>query len=163
MALKTPFGAINSGYYGPPMVLRRSIIFPKDVPKGQGSRATRNISLAPRSIYKTIIRTSDEDRPLGWFWGMERRSDSNWPRRQSLRYWPRACHSWRSITRSEAFSRSTLAVTSPTGVIGWMTGPFSLKCSSHMSRRGSKNRTGCPKRSTDAISEPLYRLQRTQA
>jgi hypothetical protein len=83
--------------------------------------------------------------------------------RQSLRYWPRACHSWRSITRSEALRRSTLAVTSPTGVIGWMTGPFNLKCSSHMSRRGSKNRIGWPARSTDAISEPLYRLQRTQA
>jgi len=56
---------------------------------------------------------------------------------QSLRYWPRACHSWRSITRSEMLSRSTLAVTLPTGVMGWMTGPFNLKCSSHMSRRGS--------------------------
>src|ERR1022692_110826 len=99
------------------------LFFPKDVPKGQGA-------LAARTIY-----ASDPDHLYDHFWNFRRRQtfglvlgewsggrDFNWTRRQSLRYWPRACHSWRSITRSEALSRSTLAVTSPTGVIGWMTG-----------------------------------------
>ena len=150
MALKKPFGALNNAYYGPTMVLKTIYYFsPKMSPKVRGRERPGPFTLVPRTIDQTIVRTSGEDGPLdgfwgplGWFWGMERRSRFLiGPRRQYLRYCPRACHSWRSITRSEALSRSTLAVASPTGVIGWMTAPFSLKCSSHMSRRGSKNRT----------------------
>ena len=163
MALKKPFGALNNAYYGPTMVLKTINYFPQRCPQRSGVASDPDHSRQPPGSLKTIVRTSRRQ-TLGWFWGPGLEVEIfDWARRQSLRYWPRACHSWRSITRSEALSRSTLAVTSPTGVIGWMTGPFSLKCSSHMSRRGSKNRIGLPARSTDAISEPLYRLQRTQA
>jgi hypothetical protein len=56
VALKKPFGALNNAYYGPTMVLKTIIIFPKDIPKGQGSRATRTIAPAPGRVtqYTTL-------------------------------------------------------------------------------------------------------------
>ncbi len=153
MALKKPFGALNNAYYGPTMVLKTiNHLSPKMYPKVRRRERPGPFTPAPGRVtrYTTFGVLGN---------GAE--VEISIPARQSLRYWPRACHTWRSITRSEMLSRSTLAVTSPTGVIGWMTGPFSLKCSSHMSRRGSKNRIGRPARSTDAISEPLYRSKDT--
>ena len=48
MALDKPFGALNNGYYGPTMVRKTINYFPKDVPKGQGSRVTRTVYASPQ-------------------------------------------------------------------------------------------------------------------
>ncbi len=55
------------------------------------------------------------------------------------------------MTRSAAFSRSMCAVTSPTGVKGWIIAPSSLKCSSHESSRGSNSRIEQPDRTAGMI------------
>ena len=49
-----------------------------------------------------------------------------------------------SFISAESARLRMRAVTSPTGVKGWMIGPSSLKCSSHESRLGSNSRIGRP-------------------
>jgi hypothetical protein len=49
VALKKPFGALNNAYYGPTMGENDQLFFPKDIPKGQASRATRTIYPSPRT------------------------------------------------------------------------------------------------------------------
>jgi hypothetical protein len=62
VALKEPFGAKSSGYYGPQTI---NYFSPKMSPKVRGRGQPGPSTLAPRTIDKTIIRTSDEDRSFG--------------------------------------------------------------------------------------------------
>ena len=68
MALKKPFGALNNAYYGPTMVLKTISYFsPKMSPKIRCCERPGPSITVPRTIDKTIVRSSDEDRHLGPF------------------------------------------------------------------------------------------------